>query len=75
MRVSNTLGVGLLEKVYENALAMELRRAGLKAEQQKPLPVRYDGAIVGDYAVDIMVNESVLVELKAAKNIDDIHKA
>ena len=75
MKVSNTLGVGFLEKVYENALAIELRKAGLTAEQQKPILVRYDGAVVGDYVADIVVNDSILLELKAAKFIDPIHQA
>ena len=75
MKVSNTLGVGFLEKVYENALAVELRRAGLAAEQQKPISVAYEGVIVGDYCADIVVNVQVILELKAVKFIDDIHKA
>jgi len=75
MKVSNTLGVGFLEKVYENALAIELRKAGLVAEQQKPILVRYEGAVVGYYVADIVVNGSILLELKAAKFIDQIHQA
>src|SRR5947207_2017054 len=75
MKVSNTLGVGYLEKVYENALFIELARAGLKLEQQKPLKVTYEGVIVGDFAADIIVNGSVLLELKAAKIIDQTHQA
>jgi len=75
MKVSNTLGVGYLEKVYENALVVELARAGLSVEQQKPLKVTYEGVIVGDFAADIIVNASVLIELKAAKIIDQTHQA
>jgi GxxExxY protein len=75
MKVSNTLGVGYLEKVYENALVVELSRAGLTIEQQKPLKVTYEGVIVGDFAADIIVNGSVLLELKAAKIIDQAHQA
>jgi GxxExxY protein len=75
MKVSNTLGVGFLEKVYENALAVELRKAGLVAEQQKKILVTYDGVIVGDYSADILVNGQVILELKAAKVIDEIHMA
>ena len=75
MKVSNTLGVGFLEKVYENALVVELARAGLMVEQQKPIKVTYEGVIVGDYAADIIVNGSVVVELKAARLIDEVHKA
>lgn len=75
MKVSNTLGVGFLEKVYENPLAVELRKAGLKFEQQKAIKVIYEGMIVGNYVADLIVEDQVLVELKAAKTIDDIHQA
>jgi len=74
-RVSNTLGAGFLEKVYENALVIELRKAGLAVEQQKPLPVRYEGQIVGDYVADLLVDGAVLVELKAVSALDDVHLA
>jgi len=75
MKVSNTLGVGFLEKVYENALAFELRKAGLKVQQQKPISVIYSGQVVGHYIADLVVEGIVLVELKAARAIDDIHHA
>ena len=75
MKVSNTLGVGFLEKVYENALMVELARAGLAVEQQEPIKVSYEGVLVGDFAADIIVNGSVVLELKAAKMIDEIHQA
>ena len=65
--VSNGLGSGFLEKVYENALAHELRKAGLKVAQQYPIEVHYDGIIVGNYIADLLVEECVLVELKAIK--------
>ena len=74
-QVSNALGAGFLEKVYENALAHELRKSGLAVEQQKPIDVRYDGIIVGQYFADLMVNGAVLVELKTVKEFDDIHLA
>lgn len=63
--VSNGLGSGFLEKVYENALAHELRKNVLKLEQQHPVKVRYDGIIVGDYVADLLVEDCILVELKA----------
>ena len=75
MKVSNTLGVGFFEKVYENALVVELARAGLTIEQQKPIKVIYEGGIVGDFGADIIVNGSVILELKAAKMIDETHQA
>ena len=73
--VANTLGSGFVEKVYENALAHELRKAGLAVKQQCGAVVRYDDVIVGEYAVDLLVDGSVLVELKAVRTLDDIHRA
>ena len=73
--VSNTLGHGFLEKVYENALVHELRKAGIRALQQYPIQVHYDGVVVGDYLADVLVEESVLIELKAVKAFDDVHLA
>jgi GxxExxY protein len=73
--VANTLGSGFLEKVYENALAHELKKSGFLVEQQKMIQVRYDGIVVGDYMVDLLVQNAVLVELKAVKALDNIHIA
>ncbi len=73
--VSNTLGCGFLEKVYENALAHELRKAGPRAEQQHGITVYYDGVAVGEYAADLLVEGVLLLELKAVKEFDDIHMA
>ncbi|MDX9975556.1 MAG: GxxExxY protein [FCB group bacterium] len=73
--VSNTLGCGFLEKVYENALAHELRKAGIKAEQQHGITVFYDGVAVGEYAADLLIEGVLLVELKAVKELDDVHLA
>ena len=74
-KVSNTLGSGFLEKVYENALAIELKKAGLKIEQQRPIKVYYDGSLVGEYFADLLVEDQIIVELKASKDIEDIHLA
>jgi GxxExxY protein len=71
--VLNTLGHGFLEKVYENALAHELRKQGFSAQQQCPLHVLYDGILVGEYYADILVGSRVIVELKAIKGLDDSH--
>ncbi len=73
--VANTLGSGFLEKVYENALAHELKEGGLCVEQQKPVSVLYRGTVVGVYTTDLLVDKTVVVELKAVKTFDDIHKA
>jgi len=69
------LGAGFLEKVYENALAHELRRSRLTVEQQKGIQVLYDGVVVGEYAADLLVNGRVIVELKAVKAFDNVHFA
>ena len=73
--VSNTLGSGFLEKVYENALAHELRKAGIAVSQQYPISVRYDGIIVGEYFADLVAHDRVIVELKAMTNLDESHLA
>lgn len=74
-KIGNEIGCGFLEKVYENALAHELRKAGLRVEQQKPILVHYDGVVVGDYVADLVVEGVVLLELKACKGFDEIHEA
>jgi GxxExxY protein len=74
-KVSNTLGCGFLEKVYENALVLELKEAGLKCEQQKPIPVIYHGRSVGDYFANILVESQVILEIKASKSIEDVYQA
>ena len=71
----NTLGHGFLEKVYENALVIELRRMGLKAAQQRPIRILYDGHEIGDYFADVVVEDLVIVELKAAAAIDKAREA
>jgi len=71
--VSNTLGSGFSEKVYENALAHELRKSGLAVQQQHSIQVMYDGAVVGDYVVDLIVARRVLVELKAVDELNRFH--
>jgi GxxExxY protein len=73
--VSNTLGSGFLEKVYENVMAHELRKAGLVVLQQHGVSVRYDGVVVGEYAPDLLVEDRVLVELKSTRAPEDIHTA
>jgi GxxExxY protein len=74
-QVLNTLGAGFLEKVYENALAHELRKFGLAIVQQQGITVMYDGVVVGQYNVDLLVDETVIVELKAIKTLDTAHTA
>ncbi len=74
-KVSNTLGSGFLEKVYENALFLELQKSGLKVKQQHPIAVQYETEIVGEYFADLLVEDSVLVELKTVENLSSIHSA
>lgn len=73
--VSNTLGSGFLEKVYENAMIIELRENELTVEAQKPLDVKYKGHLIGEYYADLVVEEKIIIELKAAKQIENSHKA
>ena len=73
--VANKLGCGFLEKVYENALAHELRKAGLAVMQQRGIDVTYDDIIVGEYFVDLLVDDAILIELKTAAKLNVIHRA
>jgi GxxExxY protein len=73
--VLNSLGAGFLEKVYENALAHELRKAGLTVAQQLSVAVHYDGVVVGTYTVDLLIENVVLVEIKAVRALDLNHSA
>ncbi len=74
-KVGNALGCGFLEKVYENALAYEISRHGLEVKQQESIKVFYEGVEVGFYEADLWVENKVLIELKAVKNLDDVHRA
>lgn len=74
--VHSYFGPGFLEKVYENAMAYKLKKIGIKCEQQFPLKVYFeDNVIVGEYVADILVEEKVILELKAIQNLDKIHFA
>ena len=73
--VANPLGSGFLEKVFENALAHEIGKTGLRVHQQYPIHVVYDGSVVGEYTPDLLVEAQVLVELKTVQALDNIHMA
>lgn len=73
--VNRILGPGFLEKVYENALLIELRARGLKAESQTPINVSYKGNAVGEYFADILVEDMVIIELKTVEHLEKIHEA
>jgi len=72
--VYNRLGHGFLEKVYENAMLLELKKFDLNAVAQKPIKVYYDSKEVGSYFADLLVNETIIVELKAAENLCEEHE-
>lgn len=74
-KVGNTLGCGLLERVYESALAFEIREAGLSVAQQQPVTVGYQGRVVGEYVSDLLVAGLVLVELECVTALDQSHVA
>ncbi|MEP6901347.1 MAG: GxxExxY protein [Actinomycetota bacterium] len=74
-KIMNEPGVGFLEKVYENALAYEVGKLGLKVEQQKKIKVYYDKVEVGTYEPDLLIEDLVIIELKTVKNLEDTHKA
>ena len=72
--VYNTLGYGFLEKVYENAMLIELQKLGLNAKRQVPIKVFYEEELVGEYFADIVVEENIILELKAAENLREEHE-
>ena len=74
-RVMNGLGAGFAERVYENALAYEIRKAGLAVFQQQGIAVHYDGIAVGKYVTDMLVDDTIVVELKAVRALDKAHMA
>jgi len=73
--VNHVLGPGFLEKVYENALCVELEKRGLNAQAQCPVQVKYKGQIVGDYIADIVVENKVVLELKTVDDLTSVHIA
>ena len=75
MEVHSKLGYGFLEKVYENAMMVLSRREGIHAKQQAPITVYFDGEVVGDYYADILVEDKIILELKAIEEIADAHRA
>ncbi len=72
--VYNKLGYGFLEKVYENAMMIELQKLRMVAEKQKPIKVKYEGQSIGEYFADIVVEDKAIVELKAAENLCEEHE-
>jgi GxxExxY protein len=75
IEVHKALGPGFLESVYEAAMVVELKRAGLKVESQKPLRIFYREVLVGEHRLDLLVEDNIVVELKAISELEDIHFA
>jgi len=73
-RVYNKLGYGFLEKLYERALIIELEKMGLDVKSQYPIKVYYDDNMIGSFVLDLLVNDSVIVEIKAIKQILPVHE-
>lgn len=75
IEVYNKLGYGFLEKVYENALMVLFKREGIQAKQQTPITVYFEGEMVGEYYADFLVEDKIILELKAVEKIVDTHKS
>ena len=73
-KVYNRMGFGFLESVYEKCLLIELCKAGLRADSQEPITVFYDGEIVGDFVADIIVDDTIILELKSVRRIAKAHE-
>jgi len=74
-KVFNALGYGFLEQIYHNALILELTAAGLKIETEKPIAVFYDGRVIGSFSCDLVVEDKVILELKAKERLHESHEA
>ena len=74
-QVSNRLGIGFVEKVYENALMFDFEKEGISANSQSPIKVLYKNKIVGEYFADILVDEKIIIEIKASKILAAEHEA
>ncbi len=73
-RIYNTMGFGYLESVYEKCMLIELEQTGLRAQAQHPIEVRYNGIPVGDFIADIMIEDTVIVELKSLRSLNPAHE-
>ena len=73
-RVYNTMGAGFLESVYEKCLVIELGKTGLQVETQKAIQVSYDGELVGEFVADLIINDTIILELKAIKQFAKAHE-
>lgn len=74
-KVYNSLGFGFVEKVYENALCLELEKSGFDLKQQHPIKVQYNNSVVGDFVCDILIDDSIILEVKAINALLPVHDA
>jgi GxxExxY protein len=74
MYVHRVLGPGFLESIYHNALLLRLKKNGLKVQSQRPLPVYFDGEMIGDFLADIIVEDCLILELKAVSSLNSAHE-
>lgn len=74
MKVHRQLGAGFVEFIYRNALLIELKNAGLSVEIEKPIKVRYDGTVVGEFNVDLLIESWLICELKAVRALTEEHE-
>ena len=75
MDVHNNLGTGFLEKVYENAVVIKLKKDGLKVVQQAPFKIYFEGQLIGEYYADILVEDKIILEAKCVEQLTNIHRA
>src|SRR4030042_948023 len=75
IEVHKKMGPGFLESIYENAFVIELHKQNLRIEKQREVVIKYDGVEVGRHRLDLIVNDTIVVELKAIRNIEDVHFA
>lgn len=73
INVHKKLGPGFLESIYENAFVIELQKHNLKVERQREVIIKYDGFEIGRHRLDIIVDDTIVVELKAVRNIEDVY--
>jgi len=73
-RVYNRMGFGFLESVYEKCLLIELKKAGLRAEAQRAITVFYEGEVVGEFVADVIVEDTIIVELKSVRRVIQAHE-
>jgi len=73
-KVFNTLGFGFLESVYKRGMVIELTKSTLKVEEEKPLKVYYDSQVIGDFYVDLLVEDEIVIELKSVENLAKVHE-